>query len=170
MIDTTSPVNTRPAQAQVAVRWVAFFEALKGLVVLAGVTGVLALVHHDLHGLLVRLMAHTHLNPASHAPGVLLHAVDLVQGGSVRWVALGALAYAGLRLLEAWGLYRDRAWAEWLAASSGAIYVPFEVWELVRDPGWLSLSMLLLNLAVVAVILRSQSRRQAGWMASRLPR
>ena len=49
--------------------------------------------------------------------------VQHLQDSRLGLLALGAFAYAALRLAEAYGLFRNRAWAEWLSAASGAIYV-----------------------------------------------
>ncbi|HTO57418.1 MAG TPA: DUF2127 domain-containing protein, partial [Pseudomonadales bacterium] len=68
------------------------------------------------------------------------------------WLAAGAATYSAVRLVEAYGLFRERAWAEWLAALSGGLYVPVEIVELVRKPTWLSLTVLVVNVAVVAVM------------------
>ena len=75
-------------------------------------------------------------------------------------VAVGALAYSTLRFFEAYGLWRERAWAEWLALISGAIYLPFEIFELARRPDWVRLLIFLVNLAVVLYMafLRWQAR------------
>lgn len=148
-----------------ALRSVALFEFAKGLVVVLATTSLLTLVHRNLHDIAVRLMEHTHLNPAAHYPGVVLAAIDRLQSGSLQGgqlplLALGALAYAALRFLEAWGLFFGKAWAEVLAAGSGAIYVPFEVIELVKHPGALEVALLLFNLAVVAVMLRALRQRR----------
>lgn len=143
-----------------AVRAVALVEAVKGSVVLLAATGLPALLHHDLGALAARLVAHMHLNPASRYPHIFLDAVAHLQHTRLLWLAAGAAAYGGLRLLEAWGLYRGRAWAEWLAALSGAIYLPFEVLELVRRPSGLGVAVLLVNLAVVAVMAGALVQRQ----------
>jgi uncharacterized membrane protein (DUF2068 family) len=47
-------------------------------------------------------------------------------------MAAGSLLYAALRFAEAFGRWRGRRWAQWLGAASGAIYVPFEVVELLE--------------------------------------
>ncbi|MGS5089722.1 DUF2127 domain-containing protein [Hydrogenophaga sp. A37] len=143
------------------IRWIAAFEAFKGLVVVLATTGVLALVHHNLHAMVVRLMAHTHLNPAAHYPGLVLDAIDHLQDARLQWLVLGALAYAVLRFAEAWGLFFEKAWAEVLAAGSGAIYVPFELAELAKRPTGLGAALLVVNLAVVAVMLRALWRRRS---------
>jgi uncharacterized membrane protein (DUF2068 family) len=143
-----------------ALRTVALFEAFKGLLALAAASGLLALLHGDLHGLAVRLVHHLHLNPAAHYPQVFVAFAEHLQDMRLGLLAAGAAAYALLRLVEAYGLFRNRAWAEWLSAASGAIYVPFELAGLVRHADPLHAVLLLANLAVVGVMVLALWRRR----------
>jgi uncharacterized membrane protein (DUF2068 family) len=148
-----------------AIRLVAFFECLKGLVVLLAGTGLLSLAHKDLHALALSLVAHAHLTPASKYPQIFLDAANNLQESRLLLLAFGALLYAILRFAEAYGLYFRRAWAEVLAALSGAVYLPFEVLEFVHSPSALHAGLLLANLAVVAVMglaLLCRRRQAAG--------
>lgn len=144
-----------------AIRAVALFEAAKGALVLLAASGLLALLHEDVHALAARLIEHLHLNPASRAPKVFVDALANLDDRRLVLLAAGAAAYAACRLAEAWGLFRERAWAEWLAAVSGAIYVPFELAELGRGGGWLDAAALAVNLAVVALMVAALRRRRA---------
>jgi uncharacterized membrane protein (DUF2068 family) len=58
-------------------------------------------------------------------------------------------------------LFKQRAWAEVLAATSGAVYVPFELMELFNRPSLLAALLLALNLAVVAVMVRALKSRRS---------
>lgn len=148
------------APARRAVRVVAFVEALKGVVVLLAATGLLMLVHEDLNDLAARLVQHTHLNPASKYPHIFLDAVSHLQESRLVWLAIGAAAYAAVRLIEAYGLFWERAWAEWLAALSGGLYVPVEVVEVIRKPSALGYAVLAVNLLVVAVMISALIQRR----------
>ena len=150
-----------------AVRAVALFEALKGIVVLAAATGLLSLLHHDLHAAAVILVKHAHLNPASRYPQIFLDAAAKLNDTNLLLLAAGAAMYSAIRLIEAYGLLRERAWAEVLAAASGAIYVPFEIFGLVRMPTWHAGVLLVLNAAVVGVMVRALAKRRAKGRASR---
>ncbi len=132
--------------------------------VLLAASGLLALIHHDVHRLASLLIKHAHLNPASKYPRILVDATAHVNDAHLWQLAAGAIAYSLLRLVEAYGLYRSRAWAEVLAALSGAVYVPFEVAELIHNPTLLSVALLGLNLAVVALMVRAlyARRREAA--------
>jgi uncharacterized membrane protein (DUF2068 family) len=143
-----------------AIRAVAAFEATKGVLVLLAASGLLALLHEDLHAIAARLIGHLHLNPAARAPRIFVDALANLDDRRLVGLALGAAAYAACRLAEAWGLFHDRAWAEWLAAGSGAIYVPFELANLGRGGGWLDAAALAVNLAVVALMLVALRRRR----------
>ena len=74
-------------------------------------------------------------------------------GRTLKALAVGAAAYSIIRLVEAYGLWNERIWAEWFALISGALYVPFESYELVRRPTMVHLTVLLINLGIVFYML-----------------
>lgn len=146
------------------VRAVAVFEAAKGALVLLAGFGLLALVHQDLQALGERLVAHLHLNPASRYPRVFLQALAGAADTRLSWLLAGAVVYALMRFVEAWGLWHGRGWAQWLAVASGAVYLPVELVELARGISPLKVFTFGLNLAIVAylaAVLRRRLRAQA---------
>ncbi|MFC5499463.1 DUF2127 domain-containing protein [Caenimonas terrae] len=158
-----TPPSSRIRHAQersAAIRAVAFFEAFKGALVLAAGSGLLLLVHRDVHAMAAALVEHLHLNPASHYPTIFLDAAANTQDSRLMALAAGAAGYATLRLVEAYGLYRERAWAEVLAAVSGAVYVPFEVAGLIRHPGWHGALLLAVNLGIVGLMVAALLKRR----------
>lgn len=130
--------------------------------VLLAASAALSLAHGDLHALVLSLVEHTHLNPAARYPQIFLAAANDLGNMHLTSLAVGAGGYALLRFIEAFGLLRERAWAEALAAVSGGIYVPFEVVESWRAPTPLHLGLLVANGAVVAVMVQALRRRRAA--------
>ena len=151
-----------------ALRAVASVEFLKGLVVLLAGFGVLSLVHRDAWDVAESFLEWLHISPDAHYAQVFLNLADQLTDTKLWAVSIGALTYSALRFAEAYGLWRARAWAEWLALISGAIYLPFEIFELARRPDWIRLAIFLINLAVVLYMafLRLQAR---GRFRSTLP-
>lgn len=143
-----------------AIRAIAAVEALKGAVVLLAGTGVLALIHRDLHHLAVRLVEHSHLNPASKYPQIFIDALGNLHNSQLLLLALGAAFYSTLRFVESYGLFRERAWAEVLAAVSGAVYLPIEVTELIERATALRAIVLAINVVVVAVMVQALLQRR----------
>ncbi len=69
-------------------------------------------------------------------------------------LATFAFCFASLRLAEAYGLWRARRWAEWLAVASGTIYVPIEIYELFTGLSWIKVATLTVNIAIVTYMSR----------------
>ena len=111
-----------------------------------------------------RLIARAHLNPASHYPRIFLDAAARTGDTRLLPYAAGAAVYALVRLAEGYGLWFERAWAQWLAALSGGLYIPVEIYELWRRPSRLGLVVRVVNVVVVGVMVYAmvQRRRAAG--------
>jgi len=162
------PAPGAPAHAGArrgTLRSIAAFEGLKGVLAIAATLGLLSLMHHDLHHLAATLIGHLGLSPGDHYPALLIHYSDLAQDTDRRELALLAAGYVSVRFAEAYGLWRERIWGQWLGALSGALYVPFEAQHFVFQPSVAGAVVLLANLAVVGFLgyqLWSERRRGAG--------
>ena len=121
--------------------------------------GVFALFHHDAQHVAEQLVRHFHLNPASHYPRIFIHVAEQATPPHLLLLAVGAALYSAVRFLEAYGLWRERTWAEWFAVISGAIYIPFEIWELSRHVTGLAMAALIVNVLVVAYLTITLRRR-----------
>jgi uncharacterized membrane protein (DUF2068 family) len=143
------------------VRAVALVEFAKSAVVLLAGCGLLALLHHNVQALAEELVGRLHLNPAKGYPRIFIDAAAGVTDARLWLLAAGAFAYAACRAVEAMGLWRERAWAEWFGAVTGAIYVPFEVYELTQSVTWVKLGALIVNIAVVTYLGYALRRRMS---------
>ena len=144
------------------VRVVAAVEAAKAFLVLAVGAGLLSLIHRDVQATAEHVVKALHMNPASHTPRIFLELADQLTSTRLQLLALGALAYASLHLVEAYGLWRGRRWAEWLTVVAGGFYIPVEVYELWKGVTWLKSGLLVINLAIVVYLVRElwRSRRR----------
>ncbi len=145
-------------------RTIAVFEAFKGTLAVLAALGVLAVIPKDARHVAVELVGRLHLNPGKTYPSVFIRLVEETGNAQLWLIAVLVVVYALVRFLEAYGLWRARPWAEWLAAVSGAIYVPVEIYELSRGLSWIKLAALVLNIAVVAYMcyVLWRSRRHAA--------
>ena len=145
-----------------ALRTVALLEAAKGALVLLVGFGLLSLIHHDVQRFAERLVAHAHLNPAARYPRIFIDAANQLTDARLLLVAAGAAVYSSARFIEAYGLWYGRRWAEWFAALSGGIYVPFEMFEMYERVTWLSLGALVLNSTIVVFMIASLRKADRG--------
>lgn len=145
-----------------SVRTIALLEAAKGLVVLLTGAGIFLLIHRDVQTIAEQVVAHSHLNPASHYPRIFLQLAAESTPGRLHLLALGALLYATMRFIEAFGLWRDRPWAEWFGTTTATIYLPFELIALIRRPSLDPLIALVVTVGIALVLgIRLWQRREA---------
>ena len=142
------------------VRAVALFEAAKGTLVLLTGFGALSLIHHDAQRFAEQLVGHLHLNPAKHYPRIFIDTAAHLTDARLWMLATLAATYGLVRFVEAYGLWRGRRWAEWFAAVSGGIYIPFELYELFQGINWLSLGALVANVLIVGLMVNALLRNQ----------
>jgi len=132
---------------------VALFEGAKGVLVLLVGFGLLSFVHKDVHEAAVRLVEHIHLNPASHYPRIFLDLAERMSDARLWGLAIAATLYAAVRMVEAVGLWLRKAWAEWFAILTGGMYIPIEIFEVIRRATWPRVTVLAVNAGVVAYLL-----------------
>jgi uncharacterized membrane protein (DUF2068 family) len=135
---------------------IAIFEATKGLLALLAASGLEILGPAPLQRWLHELINRFQLDPHH---GALDWLSRMINPDSVHLAAAIGLGYALLRFIEAWGLWRVRTWASWLGCIGAAVYLPFDLYALSKHPGWLSVSVLVVNLIVVWVLARDLFKR-----------
>ncbi len=132
-----------------AERGIAIFEAAKGVAMLLAAFGLLAFLHENIEAVAVSLLLHLHLDPQTHYPHFFLQLASHVGDKQIWLFALYAFFYASLRCLEAYGLWFNLRWGQWIAVISGGLYLPIEVFEVLKQFSWLKLLVLVGNVAVV---------------------
>ena len=130
---------------------IALFEGAKGVLALAFAGGLLAFGPDRLRESVQAIV--TRFIPDA-GPGVVSQWMARINPESVHVAALIIAMYAGMRLLEAWGLWRARAWASWLGCIAAALYLPFDLYAFALHRHWLEAVVVLVNLIVVWVLAR----------------
>ena len=148
-------------------RAVAFFEFGKGIFVVLMGLSALALVHRDVWLYAERLLVFFHINPDRHMAQVFLDFADTVTDARLWAAARIAFAYATLRFAEAYGLWKGRTWAEWVAMVAGSLLLPTEMRELMRGITFLRVALFVVNLAVIfymlyVIVCNRRERRTAA--------
>jgi uncharacterized membrane protein (DUF2068 family) len=135
-------------------RTVAVLEALKGMLALAAAFGFIVVLRRDvdLENAAENLLYFLHIDPDRRLSQAFLDAAGKMMNAKIGTVLAIALAYAILRFAEAYGLWKLRAWAEWLAIISGCVYLPFEIYKIIRQPTQFHWALLGINIVVVLYI------------------
>jgi uncharacterized membrane protein (DUF2068 family) len=134
-------------------RAVATFEFFKGIFVVGMGLCALALLHKDVWLVAEKLLSRLHLNADRRYAQLFLDFADSVTDARLWAAARIAFSYAALRFTEAYGLWKGRVWAEWVALLAGGLLLPMEVRELMRGLTVFRSALFIGNLAVVLYML-----------------
>ncbi len=147
-------VEVSPTTHVKGLRTVALVEALKGVLVLVIAFALITMIRHDvdLQDVAMNILDFLHVDADRKPAGMFLDVAGKIMDWNPLTVGLICGVYCTLRFVEFYGLWFARIWAEWLAIVSGAIYLPFEIYELVRQPSPLHWGLLITNIIVVAYI------------------
>ena len=130
-------------------RGIAIFEAAKGMLALLLGIGLLSVRHKDLEQIASHILNFLHVNPDRRLHHEVIQAAGRVTSHGIWLFVFGIVVYALIRFAEAVGLWLERVWAEWFAIISGSLYLPWEIYELVRRQTWIRWLVLTINVVIV---------------------
>lgn len=145
-----------------ALRVVAVFEACKGILVLFAGLALFSFIHQNIQFTAEQLVGYLHLNPAKHVPKIFIEVSRNLTDARMLLLALAACFYASMRFVEAYGLWFARRWAEWFALLSGAVYLPIELYELVKGVTRIKIVFISINLVIVLYMVVMLKRNGTG--------
>lgn len=134
-------------------RGIAMFEAAKGLAGLTVGIWLLTLLHKDMETVATHLLHFLHrvlhLSPDGHIARSIMHGASRVTHGNLLMFAGLAFFYTTVRFTEATGLWLEKEWAEWFALISGAMYMPYEIYELIHHANLIKWIIFISNALIV---------------------
>lgn len=135
-------------------RVIAVYEIIKTVCLLAVAAAAFHLVHQQNVDRVVHWLQHLPLTDSNQLRWKLVS--TLVEFGPRKFIAIGlvTLGYALLFAVEGIGLWLGKHWAEWFTVIATGSLIPLELYETVRDFGWLKLATLIANVAIVIYLTR----------------
>jgi uncharacterized membrane protein (DUF2068 family) len=141
-------LRRRHTKTSVALRTIAMFEVTKAAVVLVLSCGLFHLMHKNLDDVAERVVQVLHVNPEGKLSNLFLELASHSSDRNLWVLALGTLAYASVGLTEAYGLWREREWAQWFSLLSTALYLPPQLYWMLGHPSWLKCAVLVTNIVI----------------------
>ncbi len=134
-------------------RGIALFEATKGIGALIVGIWLLSLMHKDMESVATHLLHFLHqvlhLSPDGHVARSIMRGASRVTPHNLLMFAGLAFFYTSVRFVEATGLWLEKEWAEWFALLSGAMYMPYEIYELMHHPNLIKWVIFITNVLIV---------------------
>ena len=153
MTDSPSPISPQRRHDKGLVL-IAAYKLLQALLFAALGVGAVKLLHQDAADVLGRVADHLHFNSEWRLVDFILDRASLLNDPLLRGIGLAAFAYAAIGVLEATGLYLEKAWGEYLTLVITASFLPWEVFEVLRRVTWFRAGLLAANVLVFVYLLQ----------------
>ena len=140
---------------------IAAYKLLGALLFVAVGVGAMRLLHKDIDDVMWRMIGDLKMNPESRIVNFLFEKAELLNDPLLRRIGLAAFCYAAVGVIEAVGLYLEKAWAEFLTLIITASFLPFEIHELIRRLTWLLVGLLVTNVVVLLYLVWMLGERAA---------
>jgi len=155
-------MNEQPNQLPVGLRAIAFFEATKGVLAFGAACGLLSLRHTDLHAVTDAFLLRHGIDPERQYMRLFIESVARATHHHAGQIAALGFAYTLIRLVEGYGLWWGKHWAEWFAVISAALYLPWELNHFARHPRPFTAGVILFNLALIFYLGKLLVRQRAS--------
>lgn len=141
---------------------IAAYKLLGALLFIAIGVGALRLLHKDIDDVMWHTLVEVlHWNPESRFVNFIFEKAELLNDPLLKRIGFAAFCYAAVGILEAVGLYLEKAWGEFLTLFITASFLPIEIHELIRRLTWVRVGLLVTNVAVLLYLIWLLGERAA---------
>jgi uncharacterized membrane protein (DUF2068 family) len=135
-------------------KFIIWERMVKGiLLVLISVKGM-SLLNRDLHQVVDQLISHFNLDVDRSVIAITLKKAGMINGHKLFIISVALFLYGLLDLVEAYGLHRRKRWAEYLTVFATALFIPFEIYEVMEKITLIRTGALILNILIVIFLIR----------------
>jgi uncharacterized membrane protein (DUF2068 family) len=160
------PAGSPPQPANRALRWIGTLQLAKGLLLFALALGLLSFLHRDVDEIVGVWMSKAGINIEKGHAATLLEMLDLVTDKQLFEMSLVAFGFAGVLVTQGTGLLLRKDWAKYLTLVATSLLIPFEAFELAKGFGYIKLTVLLVNVAIVGVMIYLVRAKRAAACAN----
>jgi uncharacterized membrane protein (DUF2068 family) len=147
----------RPSHSR-GLRLIAVFKLLKGFALLALGIGALKLLHKDVAAVIEHWINVFQVDPHHHFIQKISEKLPELNDHRLMVLSVGTFIYAAIFFTEGIGLWLCKRWAEYFTIIITSSLLPIEIYELLKHARLGKWIALLINLAVVAYLVRELRR------------
>jgi uncharacterized membrane protein (DUF2068 family) len=122
---------------------------------------MLKLVNHDVDEVFLDLISRLHIDAEHRFIQNILSRLSLIDNHTLHEVSIVCFTFAFLLFVEAFGLLRQKVWAEFLTVAETALFIPFELYEIIRHITITKSAILVVNCVIVIYLLREIMRKSS---------
>jgi len=111
--------------------------------------GVISFINKDMEVFANQIVDYFDLDMDNSYIEAVITRIGMIKNGTIIGVSIGMVSYASLNLAMGYGLHMRKRWAEWLTVIATALFIPFEIYEIIQEQTLIRIGILILNCAIV---------------------
>ena len=131
---------------------IGIFKLLQTVFFFAIGLGIIHLMHKDIGILVKRMATSLRFEPEGSFVNLLMSKLSVVDAHRLMQLGAASFAYSAVTLVEGTGLLLHKIWAEYLTLILTVLFLPWEIFELVREATPFRIGLLVLNLLVLGYL------------------
>jgi uncharacterized membrane protein (DUF2068 family) len=144
---------SQPSSRPLGIFIIALFKLLKGALFCALAVSALKLIDRDIAEIFWVWISRLHIDIENGFVQSIFTSLDLVDNRMLEEISTVTFVMAGLFFIEGLGLLFQKRWAEYMTVFETGLFIPLEIFELVRHATITKVSLLTINVAVVMYLL-----------------
>jgi uncharacterized membrane protein (DUF2068 family) len=127
-------------------------KTILGFLALILSAGLLSLINRDMEDFGLHVAKVLNLDVDNRVLMLVMDYLTNAKASTLVGISVVGFLYAGLNLIEAYGLARRYRWAEYLTVIATGMFIPFEIHEVIEQLTPLRVSALVINVLIVGFL------------------
>ena len=143
----------QPSSRPIGIFLIALFKLIKGTLFVALAISALKLLDRDIADIFWVWITRLHIDIENRFVQNIFMRLDLIDNRMLEEISTVTVVMAGLFFTEGLGLLFQKRWAEYMAVFETGLFIPLEIYELVRHATVTKVSLVAINVTAVVYLL-----------------
>jgi uncharacterized membrane protein (DUF2068 family) len=143
----------QPSSRPIGIFLIALFKLIKGTLFVALAISALKLLDRDIADIFWVWITRLHIDIENRFVQSIFMRLDLIDNRLLKEISAATFFMAGLFFTEGLGLLFQKRWAEYMAVFETGLFIPLEIYELVRHATVTKVSLVAINVTAVVYLL-----------------
>jgi uncharacterized membrane protein (DUF2068 family) len=140
---------------------IGLFKLGKAILFAALGIGMLRLINRDIDGIFLELIKRVHIDAEHQFIQNILWQLSLIDNHRLHEISTVSFVFALLLMIESFGLLWQKVWAEFMTVAETALFIPFEIYEIIRHATITKVAIIGINVAIVIYLMWAIARKSS---------
>ena len=140
---------------------IGLFKLGKAILFTALGIGMLRLVNKDIDEIFLELIKRVHIDAEGRFIQNILWQLSLIDNHRLHEISTVSFIFALLLMIESFGLLWQKVWAEFMTVAETALFIPFEIYEIIRHATLTKVAIIGINGAIVIYLIWAIARKSS---------